>query len=242
VIGSAAVLPVITMACWSLPRMPAPMAPCWLTCSKRPATGSSRHPRHDVSATAVRPDDLDAVLAARSTLVVPVTMLRNRRAGEVQTALQVLSVARDQLNADRLRCLNALTALLRSHNLGIDARHALTAAQICAIAIWRRREEPVGVATARAETVRLAKRILALDVELTDNRTEVTKLVSVQAPELLALSGVGAITAAVILTAWSHPGRIRSEARSRRLPKPARSRRPRATWCGIGSTAEVTGV
>jgi transposase len=212
VIGSAAVLPVITMACWSLPRMPAPMEPCWLTCSKRPATGSSRHPRHDVSATAVRPDDLDAVLAARSTLVVPVTMLRNRRAGEVQTALQVLSVARDQLNADRLRCLNALTALLRSHNLGIDARRALTAAQIRAIAIWRRREEPVGVATARAETVRLAKRILALDVELTDNRTEVTKLVSVQAPELLALSGVGAITAAVILTAWSHPGRIRSEA------------------------------
>lgn len=29
---------------------------------------------------------------------------------------------------------------------------------------------------------------------------------------MLALPGVGAITAAVILTVWSHPGRVRSEA------------------------------
>lgn len=157
-------------------------------------------------------DDLDAVLAARSTRVLPEKMLRDRRTGEVQTALKVLSVARDQLNADRLRCLNALTAMVRSHYLGTDARRALTKVQISTIASWRRREEAVGVATARAEAVRLAKRILALDVELTDNRTETTKLVAAQAPELLALSGVGAITAAVVLTVWSHPGRIRSEA------------------------------
>lgn len=157
-------------------------------------------------------DTLDAVLAARSTLALPLTMLRDRRAGEAQAALQVLTVARDQLNADRLRCINALTALARSHDLGLDARRALSAPQISTIAGWRRREETLGIATARAEAVRLAKRILLLDQELSDNRDQLTELVATQAPELLDLPGVGAITAAVILTVWSHPGRIRSEA------------------------------
>ena len=121
-------------------------------------------------------------------------------------------MARDQLNADRLRCINALTALARSHELGVDARRALTAPQITTIASWRRREEPLGVATARTEAVRLAKRILVCDDELGDNREQITGLVTAQAPELLDLPGVGAVTAAVILTVWSHPGRIRSEA------------------------------
>lgn len=97
-------------------------------------------------------------------------MLRDRRGAEAHTALQVLTVARDQLNADRLGCINALTALVRGHDLGIDARRALTGAQIATIARWRHREESLGIATARAEAVRLAKRILDLEAELADNR------------------------------------------------------------------------
>lgn len=157
-------------------------------------------------------DALDAVLAARSTLVTPLTMLRDRRAGEAHTALQVLTVARDHLNVERTRCINALTSLLRSHGLGVDARRSLTAPQIATIASWRRREETIGTTTARAEAVRLAKRILTLDDELADNRSTITSLVAAEAPELLELHGVGAITAAIVLTVWSHPGRIRSEA------------------------------
>lgn len=155
---------------------------------------------------------LDAVLAARSILVVAVTMLRDRRAGEAHTALRVLTVARDHLNVERTRCINALTALVRSHDLGVDARKSLTPQQITTIASWRRREEPFGIATARAEAVRLAKRVRATGDELADNRASITALVTVEAPELLELNGVGAITAAVVLTVWSHPGRIRSEA------------------------------
>ena len=157
-------------------------------------------------------DALDAVLAARGVLVEPLVMLRDRRAGDTHTALQVLTVARDQLNADRLRCINALTALVRSHDLGIDARRALTSTQISTIAAWRRREESLGLATARAEAIRLAKWVVVLEDELADNRDQLTSLVTVQAPELLDLPGVGAITAAVIMTVWSHPGRVRSEA------------------------------
>ena len=157
-------------------------------------------------------DELDAVLAARSTLVLELAKLRDRRAGEAHSALQVLTAARDHLNVDRLRCINALTALVRSHDLGIDARRALTDAQISTIAAWRRREESLGSATARAEAVRLAKRIIDLDGELAANRRQITGLVTPTAPELLDLPGVGAVTAAVVLTVWSHPGRIRSEA------------------------------
>lgn len=157
-------------------------------------------------------DALDAVMAARSALIVPLTMLRDRRAGQTQAALQVLTVARDQLNADRLRCINALTALVRSHDLGLDARRPLTSSQISTIAAWRRRDEPLGVATARAEAVRLAKRVTSLEEELADNRCQITALVTAVAPELLELPGIGAVTAAVILTVWSHPGRVHSEA------------------------------
>lgn len=157
-------------------------------------------------------DTLDAVLAARSTLVMPMALLRDRRAGQAQAALQVLTVARDQLNADRLRCINALTALVRSRNLGMDARKALTTRQMTTIAAWRRRDEDLGTATARTEAVRLAKRIIELDRELADNHDQTEQIVTTQAPELLELQGVGVVSAAIILTAWSHPGRVRSEA------------------------------
>jgi hypothetical protein len=43
-----------------------------------------------------------------------------------------------------------------------------------------------------------------------DNRVQITKIATTQAPELLDLPGVGAITAAVVLTIWSYLGQIRS--------------------------------
>jgi transposase len=59
-------------------------------------------------------DSLDAITAARSTLIMDIERLRDRRAGEVQTVLKLLTVGREQMNADRLRALNALTALIRA--------------------------------------------------------------------------------------------------------------------------------
>lgn len=157
-------------------------------------------------------DALDAITAARSTIVMGIESLRDRRAGEVQTTLKVLTVARKQMNADRLRSINALTALLRTYDLDIDARKALTSTQIATVASWRRRDEALGVATARADAVRHAKRIADLDIDLKNNREQLTALVAEHAPALLAMTGIGAVTAAVIMTVWSHPRRIRSEA------------------------------
>lgn len=157
-------------------------------------------------------DAIDALAAARSSLAMPVCSLRDRRSGEARAALAVLIVCRDQLNTDRVRCINSLTALVRGHDLGIDARRALTVTQIGTISSWRHREEPLGTRTARREAVRLAKRIIELAGELAENRQLITEIVARQAPELLELSGVGAVTAAAVLTVWSHPGRIKNEA------------------------------
>lgn len=157
-------------------------------------------------------DTLDAITAARSTLVMDHDKLRDRRAGEVQTAMKLLSVGRDQMNTDRLRAINALTALVRAHDLGIDARKPLTASQIKTIAAWRARDEALGATVARSESVRLAKQITGLDRDLKANQVQLTKLTTEHVPSLLAMHGVGAVTAAIIMAVWSHPGRIRSEA------------------------------
>ncbi|MFF2132489.1 transposase [Streptomyces olivochromogenes] len=57
-----------------------------------------------------------------------------------------------------------------------------------------------------------AQRIEALRSEVKGLEAELLALVRTVAPELLALQGVGPITAAQILISWSHPGRFRSEA------------------------------
>lgn len=157
-------------------------------------------------------DELDALLAAQTTLAMDPAKLRELRTGQARTALAVLSTARRHLAADRVRAINALTALVRTHDLGIDARRRLTTAQITQITAWRHRCEPLGLATARAEAIRLTKNIHTLETDLATNRAQIQTIVTEEAPELLAQLGIGPITAAVILTVWSHPGRIRSEA------------------------------
>lgn len=68
------------------------------------------------------------------------------------------------------------------------------------------------------EAVRLARRIRALDAELADNRTTLTKAVTAHAPELLKLTGVGPVVAATVLLTWPHTrthppqGRVRRSA------------------------------
>lgn len=109
--------------------------------------------------------------------------------------------------------MNALTALVRTADLGIDARRSLSAKKVGEIARWRPREEDLATATARTEAVRLAKRILVLDAEITDNTNRIGELVDASpAAELVEETGIGPVTAATVLVAWSHPGRIRTEA------------------------------
>jgi transposase len=157
-------------------------------------------------------DALDAVRIARSVLAVDTSRLRWPRADGQRVALRVLTVARDQMVAERTRAINALTALLRAVGLGVDVRNALPHSQFKVIAAWRERKEDPVIAVCRQEAVRLAKRIVDLDGELADNRKALDAVVENVAPELCELPGVGSVVAACVFTAWSHPGRVRSEA------------------------------
>ena len=66
---------------------------------------------------------------------------------------------------------------------------------------------------ARVEANRLAKRVAAADRDLAANSKQMTALLaSSPAAGLLDQPGIGPVTAAVAFTAWSHPGRVRSEA------------------------------
>lgn len=172
-------------------------------------------------------DPLDAQLAAHTTMVMALDRLRDRRADEVGQALQILSTSRDQLTGQRTAAVNQLTALLRSHALDEDARGKIKTGQIRRIATWRTRHEPLVTRTARARAVQLAHTIVDLDTDIATNQRQIKELITHAAPELLALPGVGPICAAIVLTAWSQPGRIRSEAAFAKLagtcPIPASS-------------------
>jgi len=159
-------------------------------------------------------DPLDARRIAQAVMAVDVAMLRRPRADDgVRAAVRVLVASRDHISAERTAAVNALTALVRVADLGIDARRPLTAAQIAAMAAWRARDEDLATAVARKEAVRLAKRVIAADRELVAKTKQMTDLLNRSpARVLLDQPGIGPVTAAVALAAWSHPGRVRSEA------------------------------
>lgn len=174
-------------------------------------------------------DPLDARRIAQAVLPLDMTELRHPRADDgIRAAVRILVAARDHMSTERTAAVNALTALVRVADLGIDARRPLANSQIAKISTWRTREENVAIAAARAEATRLAKRVVALDADLTANSKRIIELVD-QSPArgLLQRPGIGPVTAAVALTAWSHPGRVRSEAAFAKLagvnPIPASS-------------------
>lgn len=159
-------------------------------------------------------DPLDAHTIAATVLSLEETQLRTPREDQgARAALRTLVAARDQLSHERTMNINALTALLRVNNLGIDARKPLSAPQVGTVTRWRERDEPLEAVIAREEAVRLARRIQELNEQLAANLKRMAGLIQTSpAAPLLQITGVGPVTAAVVLTAWSHPGRVRSEA------------------------------
>lgn len=158
-------------------------------------------------------DQIDAVVAARGSLHKRIDQLAEARTGQTSATLQVLLTARNSMTSERTRALNALNALLRVHDLGIDARRKAGRPTIRTITTWRtRKNDTLATATARAEAIRLATRILALDTEVDTNEHALREVINNTAPTLLGLVGVGPVNAAIVLAAWSHPGRVRNEA------------------------------
>jgi len=139
-------------------------------------------------------------------------LLRPRSEG-VRAALSILVASRERMDTERTRNRNALTALLRSVDLGIDARLALSDRQVKQVSGWRERPgDTVEQHHARAEAVRLARAVLAASQELKRNKSAMADLDEQIAPMLRTQFGLGPVTVAWILIAYSHPGRIHSEA------------------------------
>src|SRR5699024_12862161 len=109
-------------------------------------------------------DPLDAHRIAAAVLPLDTGQLRRPRLAEgARAALRVLIASRDHMTAERTVTVNALIALLRVVDLGIDARQPLPRTQVATVARRRSRGEDIGTSTARAEAVRLSRHAAGLD-------------------------------------------------------------------------------
>ncbi|WP_434316000.1 IS110 family transposase [Leifsonia sp. P73] len=158
-------------------------------------------------------DPIDAEAAARSVTHHPIDTLRVPRSGKRRSAVRILLTTRRSMETQRTADRNALIALLRIVELGLATRRSLSAANLAKVAAWRGHStDDVEQATARAEASRLARSVLTLNERLNENAAELRSHVEQIAPQLLVVQGIGPITAAVFITAFSHVGRVRSEA------------------------------
>lgn len=170
-------------------------------------------PRKKDKAGVGKTDEIDAAAAAISVLHQDVDRLLRPRSEGVRAALSILVASRERIDNERTRNRNALTALLRSVDLGIDARLALSDRQVKQVSGWRERPgDTVEQHHARAKAVRLARAVLAASQELKRNKSAMADLHDQIAPMLRTQFDLGPVTVAWILIAYSHPGRIHSEA------------------------------
>jgi transposase len=170
-------------------------------------------------------DSLDALAAARSALA------RRRqaqpRAGGRRQALAALVRTREGALTARRAALCQLRALL----LALPAERRERLQQLSRGRLLRRLADlrpSAGELRGLFLSLRtLAHRVQALDREERTLEREIRALVRELAPSLLDEPGIGPISAAQLLIAWSHPGRIHSEAAFARLagaaPIPASS-------------------
>lgn len=132
-------------------------------------------------------DTLDAEAAARAVLGREFDRLAKPRQAGQRTALRVLLASRSILDQQRTANRNALLALLRSIDLGIDPRKPLTDAQVRTIAAWRTsrataQHEPLAIA--RREARRLANSVVEQGELLKQNHRELHQLAEALAPGL----------------------------------------------------------
>ncbi|MGP5155085.1 IS110 family transposase [Glutamicibacter ardleyensis] len=158
-------------------------------------------------------DPIDAFAAAMGVLGQEIGLLLHPRRDGERAAISVLLAARRRVEHQRTANRNALNALVRQVDLRIDARHALTDAQIKEISDWRSREhDTVDQRVARAEAIDLAKAVKASKVRLKEIEVELIDLDEKMAPGLQDQFGMGPVTVGIIVAAYSHHGRLRSEA------------------------------
>jgi len=171
----------------------------------RPERAKRRH--------GAKSDPLDAIRAAREALSRP--LLGTPRSGGDRQAISVLlaarssavdaaTVAQRQLFSLVIAAPEALRVKLRGKRLPEMVR---VAARLRIHTGW-----DTETATTATTLRTLARRAQVLTAEARDLEKDLLALVKAWRPDLLAQPGIGPIVAATVLCAWSHPGRVHSEA------------------------------
>jgi transposase len=171
----------------------------------RPQRAKRRH--------GAKSDPLDAIRAAREALARP--RLGSPRAGGDRQALSVLLAARRSAvdaAGDAQRQLFSLVIAapeqLRQRFRGQKLPGMIKTASALRVHPSWDVETTTTVTTLRS----LARRARALTEEAAEHERAIRAIVRSWRPDLLEEPGVGPIVAATVLCAWSHPGRIHSEA------------------------------
>jgi len=160
-------------------------------------------------------DPLDAVEAARAALSGKASGRAKSRDGWVE-ALRVLLVAKRSARTARVKALTQMRAVtysapdeLRGRLEGLSISAFVSSAQL--LRPSRARDQVM--AATKATLSSLAHLVNELEAEITGLDAMITPLVRSNAPELLAIRGVGIDTAASLLVAaGDNPERLRSEA------------------------------
>lgn len=171
-------------------------------------------PQKPARKAGAKSDEIDAVRAARQALQEK-HLAQPRRRGD-REAIRVLRLGRAQAIKVRSQSIVQLKSLvvtapeqLRTKLGGLSAEQLVNT---CARLSSRGTQNTERAATVAAMRV-LARRAQSADADVDELSRQLAELVEEAAPpELLAERGVGSVVAATMLCAWSHPGRLRSEA------------------------------
>jgi transposase len=158
-------------------------------------------------------DQLDAIRAARAALAEDKLAKPRRRGG--REALRILLSTRAGALKARTQALCQLHALVvgAPDVLRSRFRHLATDQLVARCSQLRRRPEQCRELQVTSAALRsVARRAEALRAEAAACEQELAQLVDELAPSLTAEPGVGPICAAQIICAWSHRGRVRSDA------------------------------
>lgn len=171
----------------------------------RPERAKRRH--------GAKSDPLDAVRAAREALARP--RLGTPRAGGDRQALSVLLAARrsavDASTVAQRQLFSLVIAAPEHLRAKLRGRRLPEMVKIAS----RLRIQPGWDTESAATTASLrilGRRVQALTAEAADLEKQIRVIVRAWRPDLLAQPGVGPIVAATVLCAWSHSGRVHSEA------------------------------
>lgn len=170
-------------------------------------------PKRPARRDGAKSDPLDAIRAAREALSREQLALPRQRGW--REGLRTLLVTRAGAVDSRTKAINCLRALIvsapepiREELRGLNRSKLLRKVARMRIRAGYEPERRALVLALRAN----AKRALALEEEAQMLSAEITAIVAEIAPELTQLHGVGVISAAQLLVAYSHHERVRSEA------------------------------